>query len=478
VFVAIEGGFHGKLVGSLQVTHNPGFRQPFQGLGAHGRFVGVDRVEDVVAQVEAEQPYALDLVVAEGVVTVERRPVPTVAGFLVEPIQGEGGINSLTAEQARRITAVCRTLGCPLIVDEIQTGSGRTGAFFAGSHIGLVGDYYTLAKSIGGGLAKTAVLMVRQSLYVKEFELLHSSTYAKDSFSCAITEKVIEMLERDGGAAYRVAAERGARLHDALEAVRADYPDVVASVRGRGLLAGFEFADQSNASSPVIRNYSRSGFFGFAVSGFLLRKHRLRLMPTGSAPHTLRIQPSHLIDDEGIDALAAGLREVCEVLRNQDAAHFVDALSGLGVRDFRSAGQTPAPAPAARRVAYVAAIGDPAELRRFDASLAALDDATLESFVTRSAPVRLMAPLPPVRWGSDVDVAVFPVLAGSKTPADELAGDVAMQSAAAAGFDAVVVSARLTGAPARTVDGPAGFALPAGIGDGEGVPAELAGAIG
>ncbi|MFJ2114847.1 aspartate aminotransferase family protein [Streptomyces sp. NPDC087850] len=500
-FFALEGGFHGKLVGSLQLTHNPTFRLPFRALGAHARFVPADRPEEALKYVGAEQPFALDLVVENDVVRVRRRAVPFVAGFLAEPIQGEGGINVLTPEQAERITEVCRALECPLIVDEIQTGAGRTGAFFASARIGLVGDYYTLAKSVGGGLAKTSLLLVRKSSYVKEFELLHSSTYAKDSFSCAVTEKVLEMLERDGGAAYRQAAERGERLRGALEEVRADFGDVVRAVRGQGLLAGFEFADQSAAGSPVIRNYARTGFIGFAISGFLLRKHGLRLMPTGSAPHTLRIQPSYAIGDDAIDRLAAGLREVCEVLRNQDALLLVHPLTGVDtppprtdVRDFRSAPRPgPGADPAATRVAYIAELGSPDALRRFDPALAELDDATLRAFVARSAPVRSMAPCPPVRCrtatGAAVELTVFPLLVdeAGADPAGTLAADVAgaAMAARATGHTAVVVSPalrRLTGTDptATPVRGPEGFALPPGFGvDGDPglLPAELAEAL-
>ncbi|WP_063736537.1 aspartate aminotransferase family protein [Kitasatospora aureofaciens] len=499
-FFALEGGFHGKLVGSLQLTHNPTFRLPFAALGARARFVPAGEPEEALKYVAAEQPYALDVLLRDGAVRVLRRPVPFVAGFVVEPVQGEGGIRELTAEQAARITEVCRALECPLIVDEIQSGAGRTGSFFASAGIGLTGDYYTLAKSVGGGLAKTSLLLVRRSGYVKEFELLHSSTYAKDSFSCAITEKVLEMLERDGGAAYRQAAERGARLRSALEEVLAEFGDVVHAVRGRGLLVGFEFADQSAAESPVIRNYARSGFFGFAVAGFLLRRHGLRLMPTGSAPHTLRIQPSYAIGDEAIGRLADGLRDVCTLLRNQDALRLVHALTGVDtpapredIRDFRTGrpGGATAPDPALR-VAYVAELDTPDALRRFDPSLAGLDDATLRAFVARSAPVRALAPLPPVRSAGvagDVEVTVFPLLV-EEAPgagAGTLPGDVAAQvgAARAAGHPVVVVSPRLlrlTGAPVRdgSMPGPAGFALPGGFGtDGDPalLPVELAEAL-
>ncbi|MFD5468370.1 aspartate aminotransferase family protein [Kitasatospora sp. NPDC127059] len=501
-FFALEGGFHGKLVGSLQLTHNPTFRLPFAALGARARFVPAGQPEEALKYVAAEQPYALDVLVLDGTVQVHRRPVPFVAGFVVEPVQGEGGIRELTAEQGGRIAEVCRALECPLIVDEIQSGAGRTGAFFASAGIGLTGDYYTLAKSIGGGLAKTSLLLVRRSRYVKEFELLHSSTYAKDSFSCSVTEKVLELLERDGGAAYRQAAERGERLRAALEEVRAEFGDVVRDVRGRGLLVGFEFADQSDAESPVIRDYARGGFFGFAVAGFLLRRHGLRLMPTGSAPHTLRIQPSYAIGDEAIDRLAAGLRDICALLRRQDALPLVHALTGVDTpapraqaRDFRTtrraggsdgAGESDGGDGApARRIAYVAELSTPDALRRFDSTLADLDDATLRAFVARSAPVRAMAPLPPVRCAATggagatvgAEVTVFPLLvdeaiggapgAGAGTLPADVAGQVG--AARAAGHQVVVVSpwlCGLTGAEVRpeTVRGPAGFALPAGFG--------------
>ncbi|MDQ0779955.1 acetylornithine/succinyldiaminopimelate/putrescine aminotransferase [Streptomyces aurantiacus] len=490
-FIALEGGFHGKLVGSLQLTHNPIFRLPFRALGAHVRFVPVDQPEEALKYAQTEQPYALDPVVEDDVVHIRRRAVPFVAGFFVEPVQGEGGVNALTRTQAERITEVSRALDCPLVVDEIQTGAGRTGAFFAGAAIGLVGDYCTLAKSVGGGLAKTSLLLVRSSAYVKEFELLHSSTYAKDSFSCAVTEKVLEMLERHDGAAYRQAAERGARLHRVLEEVRAEFPDVVRSVRGRGLLAGFEFADQSGASSPVIRAYARGGFFGFAVSGFLLRRHGLRLLPTGSAPHTLRIQPSYAISDEAVDRLAAGLREVCALLRHQDTLHLVHALTGgcgplprQEVRDFRARSEAPADAePPAGAIAYVSELGTPDALRRFEPALDGLDDTVLRSFVSRSAPVRALVPCPPVRHrtatGAEVEVTVYPLLLDAeRAPRDgSPAADVARQVAAAraAGHTHVVISPalrRLTGADGGTsaadragaVRAPGGFELPGGFG--------------
>lgn len=214
-----------------------------------------------------------------------------------------------------------------MVIDEIQSGMGRTGAFLASSLIGLRGDYYVLAKSLGGGLAKTSVMLVRSGRYRDEFELVHSSTFAKDGFSTPIALKVLEMLEADDGLAYRLARERGARLAEALEGVRADFPDVVKEVRGKGLMLGLEFHDQSESSSAVVRDGSRSGLLGYTLSGYLLREHRVRTFPTASAGNTLRFAPSVHLTDAEIERLAEALRAVASVLRDGDEKR----LTGGGV---------------------------------------------------------------------------------------------------------------------------------------------------
>ncbi|MER5713546.1 aminotransferase class III-fold pyridoxal phosphate-dependent enzyme [Streptomyces sp. NPDC002122] len=327
VFLTLEGSFHGKLVGSVQLTHNAAYRTPFTALANRARFVPLDRPEAVGEIIAEESATVRDLVVRDGVVTVVERPFPLVAAFLLEPIQGEGGIVPLTREFAGAVRRECDAAGIPVVIDEIQSGMGRTGAFLASSLIGLRGDYYVLAKSLGGGLAKTSALLVRGGRYRNEFELVHSSTFAKDGFSTPIALKVLEMLEADDGLAYRLARERGARLAEALEGVRADFPDVVKEVRGKGLMLGLEFHDQSESSSAVVREGALSGLLGYTLSGYLLREHRVRTFPTASAGNTLRFAPSIHLSDAEIDRLADALRAVASVLRDQDEKR----LTGGGV---------------------------------------------------------------------------------------------------------------------------------------------------
>ncbi|PSL48631.1 acetylornithine/succinyldiaminopimelate/putrescine aminotransferase [Saccharothrix carnea] len=318
VFLALERAFHGKLVASVNLTYNPDLRLPFTRLGPRARFVpsdAPDRLREVVAE---ERRQVFDVQVADGVVSVVRRDFPVFAGFFVEPIRGEAGIKPVNAEYAREIERVCAELDCPIVLDEIQSGMGRTGTFFASTHIGLRGDYYVLAKSLGGGIAKTSAVLVRERRYRKDFELLHSSTFAKDSFSSLIALKVLELLEAEDGEAYRKAAERGERLTEMLTGLWKEYPDVIKEVRGRGLMLGVEFQDQLDASSPAIRGIAEEGFLGFGIASYLLREHKIRTFPTASATTTLRLEPSIHLTDAEIEKLDTALRDLCALVHAQD----------------------------------------------------------------------------------------------------------------------------------------------------------------
>ncbi|MCX4543083.1 aminotransferase class III-fold pyridoxal phosphate-dependent enzyme [Streptomyces sp. NBC_01565] len=320
VFLAPEGSFHGKLVGSVQLTHNPGFRTPFTSLAAQCRFVAVHEPDAPAKAVESERKSLFDLAVDGREVRVVERELPVIAAFVLEPVQGEAGIRPFDRETAQRIRQACEAADVPIIVDEVQSGMGRTGAFFASSHLGLQGDYYTLAKSLGGGIAKAAITLVRGSRYRKEFELVHSSTFAKDAFSTLIADRTVDLLEAEDGKVYRMAAERGERLTQMLLKLRAEFGELVKEVRGKGLMIGLEFHDQSDSPSAVIAEQSRAGLLGYLLSGYLLRVHAVRVLPTASATNTLRLEPSVHITDAEIDRLESSLRALLDVLREQNGA--------------------------------------------------------------------------------------------------------------------------------------------------------------
>ncbi|GAA2683302.1 MULTISPECIES: aspartate aminotransferase family protein [Actinosynnema] len=322
LFLALEGGFHGKLVSSVQLTFNEEFRGPFKSLAAQARFIPRDRPDLIDKVVEQERAVLLDLVERDGVVDVVERDFPVFAAFLVEPILGEAGILPMTRELATAVRQACDRHDVPLVSDEIQSGMGRTGSFLAGTRIGLRPDYVILAKALGGGIAKLGVVLVNEHRYRKDFELMHTSTFGRDGFSSRLAIKFLEMLEADDGQAYRGAAERGAKAKAVMEAIRDDYPDVVAEVRGEGLMLGFELRDQSGSASAEIREAVEHEALAFVIGGHLLRAHRIRIFSTASNVDTMRFEPSIHLTDEEIARVDAGFRDVCEILRAQDASRF------------------------------------------------------------------------------------------------------------------------------------------------------------
>ncbi|GAA1853462.1 aspartate aminotransferase family protein [Myceligenerans crystallogenes] len=318
LFLAPVGSFHGKLAGSTQLTYNPVYRAVFSALAAQARFVPVDEPGAIDDVVRSESRWLHDVVADGGRVTVVRRPFPRFCAVVLEPILGEGGIHEMPEAFVQDVQRLAGELDIPVVVDEIQTGMGRTGAFLASSHLGLRGDYYALAKSLGGGIAKAAVMLVKASRYQSSFEMMHSSTFAKDSFSCLIAGKVLDLLEAGDGEVYRAAEERGTELLDALRGLRTEFPEVLTDVRGRGLMIGLEFAEQGEAGSGILRELHGSGFFGYYLAGFLLREHGIRTFPTSSAVHTLRFEPSALISSADIARLTEALRDLCREIRDTD----------------------------------------------------------------------------------------------------------------------------------------------------------------
>jgi len=303
-FIALEKGFHGKTLGAVQLTANQDYREPFliDGLTVHRV-----RINDIA---HLEQTFAR---------------TGSIAGLIFEPILGEGGVREITPEFAQRAAALCAARGAPLIADEIQTGMGRTGTFFACEQLGVTPDYVLLSKALGGGLAKISATLIRRERHVDKFDVLHTSTYAEDDYSSGVSLKALELL--DQGALDEI-RRKGDRLVGGLRALMAAYPDIIVDVRGRGLMAGVEFRRLLDDSSCLLRLLTTQDDLIFVVVGYLFNVHRIRVAPTLSDPQTLRLEPSMLISDQDIDRCLTALEDVCEKLRAHDAVgltrYFID----------------------------------------------------------------------------------------------------------------------------------------------------------
>lgn len=303
-FIALEGAFHGKTLGALQLMSNPIARQPFELTGLK------------VLRVRPNDLVQLDSVFeASG----------DVAGFVFEPIQGEGGVRLLERRFVERAAEHCRRNGAALIADECQTGVGRTGAFLACQWLGVRPDYIILSKALSGGLAKISATLIDARRYREDFDLLHTSTYADDDFSCAIALKTLEILDDRMLERCRCA---GHQLQARLTALQARYPNIIREVRGAGLMLGLEFWPRQDAQSLLLRYFSTEKQLGTLIASYLFRGHRVRVAPTLSDPLTLRVQPSVQITSSQMDHFCEAVDDVCQRLDNDDAVALTRHLKG------------------------------------------------------------------------------------------------------------------------------------------------------
>ena len=357
VFIALEHAFHGRLVASVQLTYAAA--PPYKNLGMNVRFLplnDLDALGALGAALSREETLELGgLKVESGALRAVSHRLSAVAGVLIEPIQGEAGVLEVSPAFGAAVRRFCDEQGCPLIVDEIQSGMGRTGRFFAASGIGLVGDYYTLAKSLGAGIAKISAVMFRASRYQHDFALHHSSTFSEDDFSCRAARTALAILEQDDGATYRQIDAAGNRLRAVFDRLHKTFPDIIKEVRGRGLFLALDFIPPLESGSPLLRILTQFKLFGYLMAGYLLKRHRIRIAPTGSATNLLRFHPSILLDDAAIESVEVAVRQLCDILRHDDVFHLIFPLTGSArpnprteIKDFRSAKAAAAkPDPAA-----------------------------------------------------------------------------------------------------------------------------------
>jgi acetylornithine/N-succinyldiaminopimelate aminotransferase len=206
VYVAAEGGFHGRSMGSLALTGKSSIRVPFAPFGVDVRFVpygDADALTDAIG--------------------------PDCAGVFLEPCLGEGGIVPPPAGYLKAARAACDAAGALLVLDEIQSGIGRTGAWFACQEAGVLPDVLTLAKGLGGGLPIGACIGIGAAATGLQ-RGDHGSTFGGNPVACAAALAVLEVIERDG--LLDNVTQVGAVLSQGIAAI--SHP-LLAGVRGNGL---------------------------------------------------------------------------------------------------------------------------------------------------------------------------------------------------------------------------------------------------
>ena len=237
--VSAYGSFHGRTLGALHATGQPAKWEGFQPLPEGFRHVAWNDLAALEAAID-----------------------PSVAAVLLEPIQGEGGVHPATAEYFEGVRRLCDERGLLMIVDEIQTGLGRTGEWFGFQHFGVEPDVVTMAKALGNGMPIGACWAKRDVAAVFQ-PGDHGTTYGGQPLAASAARATLEILERVN--APQLAERAGAELRHLLETVEG-----VVQVRGLGLLLAAELAVGLDAKA-VAADLLRGGLIVNAVSPTALR---------------------------------------------------------------------------------------------------------------------------------------------------------------------------------------------------------------
>ncbi|QRV16832.1 diaminobutyrate--2-oxoglutarate transaminase [Haloterrigena salifodinae] len=300
--LAFQGGYHGMTNGALSLMGDTAAKEPIPGLMPDVHHLPYPHTYRCPFGLGGDECWRTSAEYVERTLSNPDSGIVDPAGMIVEPVQGEGGAVPAPAEWLQEMRRITRERDIPLIVDEIQTGLGRTGELYAIEHADVVPDVMTLSKAVGGGLP-LSVVVYDESLDVWE-PGAHAGTFRGNQLGMAAGVATIEhVLEND--LADR-AAEMGDRLRDHLEETAATF-DVVGDVRGRGLMLGMELVDP-DGEPDSLGHYPADGDLAAAVQSEAFDRG-LIVETGGRHSSVVRFLPPLTISKSEIDEVGEIIRE-------------------------------------------------------------------------------------------------------------------------------------------------------------------------
>jgi ornithine--oxo-acid transaminase len=269
--IAAEGNFHGRTIAIVGFSSIAQYRDGF------GPFVP-----------------GFKLVPFGDVAALEAAITPNTAAFLIEPIQGEGGINVPPAGYLKAAERICRARNVLLICDEVQTGLGRTGRLLACHHDGVTPDAVTLGKALGGGLVPVSLFLARREVMSVFEPGDHGSTFGGNPIAAAVGLAALDTLVEER--LVERSASLGAHMLSRLSAIK---NPLIREVRGRGLFAGIELDASKIEAGLVVERLLHAG-----------------ILTRDTHRNTIRMAPPFVIEQEEIDWAADRIEQVLnEVLK-------------------------------------------------------------------------------------------------------------------------------------------------------------------
>jgi ornithine--oxo-acid transaminase len=296
--VYLDHAFHGLTLGTLSINGGEAFKKGFEPLIPGAAMVKMNDLE------------ALERELRKG----------DVAAFIVEPIQGKGVYipDDNYLPEAQRL---CRKYGTQFICDEVQVGLGRTGKFLCCEHWNLEPDMVTIAKSLGGGYIPISATIMRREINHKVFGHLkraqvHSTTFGQNDMGMAAGLATLAVMDEEKIVEH--SARVGAKLLARLTALK-DKHEMIADVRGKGLIIGIEFRPPANLglrAAWTAIEAAEKGLFTQLVVMSLIRDHRIMTQVGGPGVNIVKLLPPLIIGDEEVDMITNAFDQIMDETKN------------------------------------------------------------------------------------------------------------------------------------------------------------------
>lgn len=307
--VSCEGAFHGKTMGAMAVSGRSVQQELFGPLSPYF----------------ARVPYGDSAALEEFL----EKNGSDVAAVMLEPVQGEGGVHSPPAGYLPAVRELCTRHGAAMVLDEIQTGLGRTGRLFACEEEDVNPDLLLLAKALGGGFFPLGACLVSDEFWDPRFALNHSSTFANNNIACRVGLEVLKTVSKDGFCdAVRT---KGDILLAGLADLAERYPGVVAEVRGRGLLTAIELRRPRHDAGMLLSYLFYQNVFAYGFAATLAELESVLVLPTLGESNVIRLAPPLIVEDEHIQKVLSGLDAILDIFArgaSDKVARVVGDLSG------------------------------------------------------------------------------------------------------------------------------------------------------
>ncbi len=270
-FIALENSFHGRTFGALSITGQPKYHEGF---------------EPLVPEVIFVPPNDLN--------NLEKAFNDRVCALILEPVQGEGGVVPLSQEFLNLARELCDKHNALLIFDEVQTGIGRTGKFFAYEHFRIEPDIICIAKALANGLPLSAIIAKEE--VISAFKPgTHASTFGGNPIACKVASKVVELISQPDF--LEEVSLKGKVLKENLLKLKQEFPEIIKEIRGLGLLIGIEF-----------------NFEGTKIYKKLIERKILTTLPK---PNVLRLTPPLIISYPEIDHFIKNFAEILSEIKKE-----------------------------------------------------------------------------------------------------------------------------------------------------------------